>query len=99
MYFTYQPVERYRAIMALFFFFFFFFFFLNRVISVISVILRENTPIIPDSTGEAFSKESEIMRMVCLNTTEISEIKRLKCDLQGPDILITKRKMNNVVVW
>ena len=36
-------------------------FLLNRVISVISVVLRETTLTISDSTGEPMSMESEIM--------------------------------------
>ena len=52
---------------------------LNRYISVISVILRETTltvsdstgETVSDSTGETVSKESEIVRVVFLSTTEI----------------------------
>ena len=47
-------------------------------ISVISVILRETTLTISDWTGEPVSMESEIVRVVSLSTTEISEITRLK---------------------
>ena len=54
------------------------FFFLNRLISVISVVLRENTLTISDSTGETVSMESEIMTVLSLSTTEIPEITRLK---------------------
>ena len=57
--------------------FFFFNFFLNRVILVISVVLSETTITISDSTGEPVSIEVEIMRVVSLSTTEISEITQL----------------------
>ena len=53
-------------------------FFLNRVISVISIVLRETTLTTSDSSGELVLIESEIMRVVYLCTTEISEITRLK---------------------
>ena len=52
--------------------------FLNRVISVISVVLTETTLTISDSTGETVSMESDIVRVVSLSTTEISEVARLK---------------------
>ena len=39
----------------------------NRVISVISVVLREITLTISDSTGEPVSIESEIVRVVSLS--------------------------------
>ena len=50
--------------------------FLNRVISVISVVLRETTLTISDSTDEPVSIESERVRVVSLYTTEMSEIIR-----------------------
>ena len=53
-------------------------FFKNRVISDISVLLRERTLIILDSTGKLVSMESEIVLVLSLSTTEISEITRLK---------------------
>ena len=49
-----------------------------RIISVISVVLRETTLTISDLTSEPVSKESEIVRVVSLSTAEISEIIRLK---------------------
>ena len=45
--------------------------FLNRVISV---VLRETTFTISVSTGEPVPVESEIVTVVSLSTTEISEI-------------------------
>ena len=59
----------------------------NRIITVISVVLRETTPIISDSTGETFSMESEMIRVVFLRTTEISEIARLKIRFSGSGYL------------
>ena len=53
-------------------------FFLNRGISLISVVLRETTRVNSVSTGEPVSMESEIVRVVSLSTTGISEITRLK---------------------
>ena len=63
------------------------FFFSNRVISVISVVLRETSPIILDSTGEPVSIESDIVRVVSLSTTEIPEITRLKSRSSGSGFL------------
>ena len=54
------------------------FFFFNRVISVMSVLLRKSTLSISVSTGEPLSMESEIVRVVSLSTIKISEITRLK---------------------
>ena len=55
---------------------FFFSFMLNRVISVISVVdlLRKITLTISDLNSDPVSMESEIVRVVSLSTTEISEI-------------------------
>ena len=61
--------------------------FLYRIISVISVVLRENTLTISVSTREPVSMESEIVRVVSFDTTEISEKTRLKSDLQCPETL------------
>ena len=58
----------------------FFFLFFNRVISVISVVLRETTLTFLDAIGDTVSTESEIVRVVSLSTTEISEITRLKIE-------------------
>ena len=55
--------------------------FLNRVISDISVVLRENTLNISDSTGKPVSMESEIV--VSFRTAEISD--NLKSNLQASD--------------
>ena len=52
----------------------------NRVISVISVVLRDTTLTISVSKGEL---ESEIVRVVSLSTTEISEIHDYISGLQG----------------
>ena len=60
---------------------------LNRVISVISVVLRETNLTIPVSTGEPVSLESEIVRVTSLSTTEISEITRLKIRSSGSEYL------------
>ena len=56
---------------------------LNRALSVISVVLRETTLTVSVSTGEAVLMESEIVREVSLNTSEISEIIRLKIRSSG----------------
>ena len=56
---------------------------LNHVISVISIALRETTLTISDTTGKTVLVESEIMRVVSLSTTEISEITRLKIRSSG----------------
>ena len=61
--------------------------FLNRVIPVISVLLRETTLTITVSTGEFVSMESEKVRVFFLSTTEISEITRLKIRFSGSDCL------------
>ena len=50
----------------------------NRFISFISVVLQETTLTISVSTGELVSMETEIVRVVSLSSTEISEITRLK---------------------
>ena len=64
-----------------------FFFFLYRVISFISVVLRETTLTISASTGDPISMESETVRMVSLSVMEISEITRLKIRWSGCDTL------------
>ena len=51
---------------------------LNSVFSVISVVLRGSTLTFSDSTVEPVPMESEIMRVISLSTTEISEMTRLK---------------------
>ena len=58
-----------------------------RIISVISVVLRETTLTISDLTSEPVSKESEIVRVVSLRTAEISEIIRLKIQSSGSEYL------------
>ena len=58
-------------------------FFFNRVILVISVVLRETTLTVSDSTLETTSMESEIMGIVSLSITKISEIIRLKSRPSG----------------
>ena len=60
---------------------------LNRVISDISVLLRETTHLISDSIDTVSTVESEIVRVVSLGTTEITEITRFNTNLQGPDTL------------
>ena len=61
----------------------------KRVISDISVVLRETTLTISDSIEIVSPVESEIMRVNSLSTTGISEITQLKkTDFQGPDTLI-----------
>ena len=50
----------------------------NRVISDISVVLRKTTLNISDSIETSSPVESEIVRVISLGTTEISEITRLK---------------------
>ena len=60
--------------------------FLNRVISVISVVLRETTPTFSDFTEETVSIvsiEYEVLRVVSLSTTEISEETRLQIRSSG----------------
>ena len=60
----------------------------NRAISDISVVLRESTLAISDSIETCSPFESEIVSVVTLSTTEITEITRLKNrNLQGPDTL------------
>ena len=54
-----------------------------KVISVISVVLRETTLSNSDSIGESASMESEIVRVVCLSATEIYDIRRLKIRSSG----------------
>ena len=59
----------------------------NRVIMVISVVLRETNLTISVSTGGPVSKEYEIVRVVSLSTTEISEITRLEVRSSGSGFL------------
>ena len=59
----------------------------NRVVSVISVVLRETTHTISVSTGEPLSMEYEIVRVVSLGTTDKSEITRLKIRFSGSGYL------------
>ena len=61
--------------------------FLNGVIWIISVVLRGNDLIILDSIGEPVSMESELVRVISLGTTEISEITRLKIRSLGSEYL------------
>ena len=51
---------------------------LNRVILVSSVVQRETTITITVSTGEPVSVESKTVRVVSLNTTEITGVTRFK---------------------
>ena len=62
-------------------------FFLSRVISVISVVLSETTLTMSVSAGEPVSMETEIVRVVPLSTTEISEMTRLKIRSSGSGYL------------
>ena len=63
-----------------------FFFFLNVLSELfLFVELRETTLTISDSTGAPVSIESEIMRVVSLSTTEITEITRLKTSYSGSE--------------
>ena len=57
---------------------------LNRVVSVISAVPRETTLKISDSTGEPVRMQSELLRVISLTTTKISEITRLKIRSSGP---------------
>ena len=50
----------------------------NRVISDISVVLRENTLTISDSIKTGLLVETEVVRVVSLTTTDITEITRVK---------------------
>ena len=58
---------------------------LNSIISDISIVQRETTLTISDSIETGSNVETEIVRVVSLSTTEITEITRLK----------TKQKNNN----
>ena len=57
----------------------------NRVISHISVVLRETTLTISGSIDTGSAVESEIVRVVFLSATEISEITPFIKNLQGLD--------------
>ena len=57
----------------------------NRVISDISVVLRETTLTISDFMVTDSPVESEIVRVVSLSTTEITEITRFNSLLHNPD--------------
>ena len=61
----------------------------NRVISDISVVLRETTLTVSDSIETSFPVKSEIVRVVSPSTTEIIKITRFKRKnyLQGPNTL------------
>ena len=50
----------------------------NRVISDASVVLRETTLTFSDSIETGLPVKTEIVRVVSLSTTEITEITRLK---------------------
>ena len=59
----------------------------NRVISDISVVQRENIFTISDSIEKGSPVETEILKMVCLSTTEITEITRLQKRSSGYEYL------------
>ena len=64
----------------------------NRVFSDFSVVLRETTLAVSDSTVTSLLDESEIVRVVSLYTMEVSEVTRLEknkkiTDLLGKDTL------------
>ena len=78
------------------------FFFFNRVIPVISVVLRKTTLTISMLTGEPISTESETERVVFVSTTEITEITRLKIQSSGDRCLHSLpndkiRRIENIV--
>ena len=52
--------------------------FLNRVISVISVLLRKTTSVFRIRLISLFLMECEIVKAVSLSTTEITEITRFE---------------------
>ena len=63
----------------------------NRVISAISVVVKDTTLTISDSSETGLPVESKILRVVSLITREITEITRLKKKkkkLLGPYTLI-----------
>ena len=60
---------------------------LNRVISVISVVLKETNLTISDLTGEPVSMESKITRVVSLCTMKIYETTRLEKRYSGCEYL------------
>ena len=70
----------------------FFFFFFNRIPSFFFffVVRRKTTLTISVSTSEPVCMVSEIVRMVSLSTTEISEITRLKIRSSGYEYLNTQ---------
>ena len=79
-------------------------FYFNRVISVISVALRETFLIISDSTGEPVSMEYEIVRVFSLSTTLISEIVRLKILSSGsenpkPTCVVDKQYLTQIRIF
>ena len=59
----------------------------NRVISDISIVVRETTLTISDSPKTVSPIKSEIVRVVSLSTKKITEIKKKKTDPQGLDTL------------
>ena len=70
----------------------------NRVISDMSVVLRETILTILDSIETGSPLETETARVVSISTTEITEITRFKnTDIQGLDtvkIFFSKRYLN-----
>ena len=64
-----------------------FFFFFNRVFSAISVVPRETTLTISVSTSEHVPMQSEIVRVVSLTTTKITDIPRVEIRSSGTDTL------------
>ena len=59
------------------------FFFFCLFIPVVSIELRETTLTSSDSTGDPVSMKSEIVRVVSLSKTEVSEITRLTIRSSG----------------
>ena len=73
--------------------------FFNRVISDISVVLREITVTISDSIETVSPVESEIVRVFSLSTTEITEKTRSnKPDFQGNDTLTCFKRLTTFVL-
>ena len=62
----------------------------DRICNRISVVLRETTLTISDSIETGSPVETEIVRVISLRTTEITEIIRLK--KKKKTILLKKRK-------
>ena len=65
----------------------------------LKIVLRETTLTFSVSTGEIVSMESQVVRVVSLSTTEISEITRLKIRSSGKGYLNALAECNSCAYY